>query len=180
MRSVLLLASMLLAVGACTDYRQHWARPGGTEADLAAATTTCEEAALVRFPPVTLGAPGYFSTPDTYCTPTAGGTNCSIISSGYLPQARAAVDNNGGLRESAFRACLMVAGWRPVSGPAEGEAVTLSAPPAQAVSEAAVGKALTYCESLFKGQRNTEVSSAKFDQCVMSRARELNGTRPPA
>lgn len=175
MRKLLLVVSIAVTVGGCAVYGPSWYRPGSTEAQFEAAAANCDGAALARFPPMTMGAPGYFSTGNEYCAPTSGGTNCTIIGSGYLPQARSAADTNEGPRENAFRSCMLAGGWQPYY-PAAGEPI---APPAR-VPDAAVRQALTDCRSIFGGQSNSARTSAKFDQCVVTRARELSGTRPPA
>jgi hypothetical protein len=63
---------------------------------------------------MTMGAPGYFATPNEYCSPTAGGTNCMIINDGYLPQVQSAGDSNALPRSHAFGACMVAGGWHPV------------------------------------------------------------------
>jgi hypothetical protein len=174
MRRLLALTSMLSTLAGCgVYYGGYWVRPGSTEAGFEAASSKCESDAIARFPPVTLGQPGFFANHDTWCTPTAGGTNCQIISSGYLPQAQAATDSNGPARENAIHQCLLAGGWRP-AGP-DGSWAGLP--------EAAVTQALTYCESVYKpksGAGGKAAFSANFDQCVMTRARELSGPHPPA
>ncbi len=82
MRRALLLTS-LLVVGGCVEYGTYWGRPGASDADFDRAATNCEHAAFARFPPMTMGRPGFFRTPTEYCAPTAGGTNCTIIGGGY-------------------------------------------------------------------------------------------------
>src|ERR1700761_3276703 len=112
MGHLLLLTSLLSTLAGCgVYYTEYWARPGGTEAEFQAAAAKCDGDALARFPPVTLGQRGYFATPDTWCTPTAGGTNCVLINPGYLPQAQSAADTNEVPRENAARQCLMAGGW---------------------------------------------------------------------
>lgn len=163
MRHVLLITTMLLALSGCTVYGEYWAQPGGTEARFEAAASNCETAALVRFPPVTMGAPGYFRAANEWCTPTPGGTNCTIIGAGYLPQARSAADTNEGPRQNAFHACMLSGGWRPIYS-AAGEA--FMAP--STLPETVIGQALTHCRSIFNRQSNT----AQFDRCVVAQAGE--------
>jgi hypothetical protein len=114
MRRLLLLGSMLLTLGGCTVYGQYWDSPNGTEAAFDAAASGCDKAAFVRYPPVTMGVPGYFSTPNEFCGPTAGGTNCMIINDGYLPQVQSADDTNAQPRGHAFQSCMVAGGWHPV------------------------------------------------------------------
>lgn len=177
MRRVWLFASALLAIGGCAAQRVSWTPPtGGEDAAFETAAVNCENTAAARFPPVTFGSPGYFPTPNTWCIPTAGGPSCMMINEGYLPQARAAIDTNATPRETAFRACMVAGGWRPVHE-ALGELFTLS----PGAPDAAVARALTDCETTFKGRPATgTAAAAKFNQCVTTRARELSGPRPPA
>jgi hypothetical protein len=136
MRMVLLMASLAVTVGGCAVYGEYWYRPGGTEAQYEAAAANCERAAMARFPPMTMGTPGYFATQDEWCQPTAGGTNCTIINPGYLPQVRSEADTNDGPRENAFRSCMLAGGWRP-GYPTAGE---LSKPPASVPQAAVAGR----------------------------------------
>jgi hypothetical protein len=171
---MLLAVPMLLAIAGCTQYWQHWARPGGTDVDFAAANASCETSSAKRFPPMTTQGPGYFVGSSMECEPTAAGTNCLGINPGYLPQITASGDLNERPRETTFQACMAAGGWRPVGTPAEGAAITRSG--STQISEAAVGQAVTYCEFLFNRQRNTPAYHGKLDQCVIARARELNGS----
>src|SRR3954454_6304406 len=99
MRHWLAIAPLLSALAGCgVYYTEFWVRPGGTEAQYIAAATGCDREAEARFPPMTLGRQGWFETPNTWCTQTAGGPNCSIINPGYLPQAQSAADTNEGPR----------------------------------------------------------------------------------
>ena len=124
MRRVLLVTSMLSIIGGCTVVEgPGWVRAGSTEAQFEAAASTCDTAATTRFPPMTMGAAGYFSAPNEWCSPTSGGTSCTIINPGYLPQARSAADTNDTPRENAFRSCMMAGGWRPTY-PSGGETFT--------------------------------------------------------
>ena len=171
MRRTLLVASMLFAVSGCAVYGEYWtwSRPGGTEAEFQAAAANCGTNAAARFPPMTFGAPGYFRSSNEYCTPTSGGTNCNLINSGYLPQARSEADTNTVPREHAFEACMVAAGWRP-GYPMGGVVYSPPASPGDDV----VGRALTYCGTRFS---RAAVNSPAFHQCVVTRARELSGAR---
>jgi hypothetical protein len=177
MRSAHLTVLVLFAIAGCAPYPQfieHWARPGGTELDFAAWDDTCERAALKQYPPMTEDGPGYFVPAETRCEPTSGGTNCIVINSGYLPRAGAS-DLNALPREGAQESCLIAGGWRPVTSPEEADAITRSSMIEPRLPEAAVGKAAGYCERIFYRQRNVSLMAAyqnKFDQCVMTRARE--------
>jgi hypothetical protein len=175
MRRVLLMASAVFALAGCAVYGGSWYRPDATEAQFEAAAEQCDHASAARFPPMTAGRAGYYSAPNEWCEPTAGGTNCSIIGSGYLPQAQSALDTNEAPRAQAFNACMVAGGWRP-GYQANGFIFTPPAP----VREGSVGQALTYCEALFKGTENTPRRTSQFHECVISRARELGGSRPPA
>jgi hypothetical protein len=128
MRHVLLATTMLLAMAGCTPDGPYWARPGATPAQFDVARAACETTANKRYPPVSLGVPGYFAAPNSWCGPTSGGTNCLIVGQGYLPQARGAGDTNDQPREAAFQSCMMTVGWRPVSNPAEAHAIDRSVP----------------------------------------------------
>ena len=113
MRRLLVCSPLVLMLAGCgAYYTEYWVRPGGSEAAFEAAASRCESDALARFPPMTFGQKGYFATPNTWCTPTAGGTNCSIINPGYLPQAQSAADTNEGPRENAVHQCLLAGGWQ--------------------------------------------------------------------
>jgi hypothetical protein len=179
MRRLLAFSALLLTMSGCgAYYTEYWVRPGSTEAQFEVAASRCESEAEARFPPMTFGMRGYFASPNTWCTPTAGGTNCVLINPGYLPQAQAANDTNEVPRANAFHACLMAGGWHP-AGPAD----NLAAPPVSGMREAAVSEALSYCESIYKPRppnARTAAYKASFDQCVMTRARELSVPRPPA
>jgi hypothetical protein len=175
MRRILLVTSAVFTVAGCAVYGQSWSRPGATEAQFEAAAEGCDSAATSRFPPVTAGRAGYYSAPNEWCEPTAGGTNCSIIGAGYLPQAQSTLDTNEAPRAHAFQACMTAAGWQP-GHQANGFMFT---PPSR-VQEGSVGQALTYCEALFKGTENTPRRTSQFHECVTSRARDLSGSRPPA
>jgi len=109
----LALISLAFALGGCAVQAQYWYLAGATPGQFEAATAHCEEAAESRYPPVSLGRPGFFAAPNEWCQPTAGGTNCNIIGSGYLPQARSEADTNEVPRANAFNACMMAGGWRP-------------------------------------------------------------------
>jgi hypothetical protein len=166
----ILLAGGLLAVGGCTPVTsQPWSGTG-SEAAFDTDAATCDTAALVKYPPMTMGVPGYFRTPDEFCSPTAGGTNCMIIGEGYLPQVQSSADTNTMPRSNAFHSCMVTKGWHPTYQ-AGGEVFT----PPGGVAAGAVSQALTYCEDKFKGQRNTGADSARFHDCVVTRTRELGG-----
>ena len=179
MRHALIFMSLVLTMGGCAAYYgEYWSRSGGTEAQFQAAALKCESDAATRYPPMTLGRKGWFATPDTWCTQTAGGPNCVLINPGYLPQAQSAADTNELPRSNAFRACMMAGGWRPV-GP--GSPWLASSGPG--IPEAAIDNALKYCKSIYRpkvASDRTAAFNASFDQCVMTRARELSGPRPPA
>jgi hypothetical protein len=129
MRRALLSASMLILVSGCTVYGTYWAPPAGPEANFELSARNCENSSLTRFPPMTMGKPGYFRTPNEWCEPAGSGTNCTIIGAGYLPQARSAADTNIAPREHAFNACMVAGGWRPNTPPA-----WIYVPPAPAVT----------------------------------------------
>jgi hypothetical protein len=174
MRRLLLFGSMLLAVGGCTGAPgQYWAA-GPTQATFDADTATCDSAAFVRYPPMTMGVPGYFASNDEFCSPTPLGTNCVIINPGYLPQVQPSGDSNAAPRARAFHSCMVTKGWHPTYQ-AAGEVFT---PPGGA-AVGAVSQALTYCEEKFKGQHNTPAETARFHECVVTRAREPGGPPPP-
>jgi hypothetical protein len=180
MRRILHAALAVFSVAGCAVYGQSWYRPGATEAQFEAAAEGCDSAATTRFPPMTAGRAGYYSAPNEWCQPTAGGTNCLIIGSGYLPQAQSAADTNEAPRARAFQACMVAGGWQPAT-PANGFIFTPSVRVRQSqVQEGSVGPALTYCEALFKGTENTPRRTSQFHDCVISRARELSVPRPPA
>ena len=127
MRRALSAVVAVPTMAGCARYGVMWARPGATEADFHAAASSCERQAATRFAPLSLGAPGYFSTNQTHCTPTPAGPNCILIGSGYLPQARAENDVNEVSRDGAFRACMGASGWRAVTAE-EGQAMTNRVP----------------------------------------------------
>jgi hypothetical protein len=176
MPRILLLTSMALVMSGCAVQAPYWYRPGATEAQFEAAASNCDGAADTRFPPVTMGKPGYFAAPNEWCAATPGGTNCMIIGAGYLPQARSSADTNEWPRANAFNSCMIAGGWRP-AGPEADEAVV----PPSGARAGAVDQALTDCEALFKGTASSSSTRpAQFHQCVVNRARELSGSRPPA
>ena len=171
-RRALSALAVLLAAAACARPGPMWARPGGSEADFQVARSFCESQASTRFPPFSLGEPGYFSTNQTHCTPTSAGPNCILIGPGYLPQARAENDVNERPRESAFRACMMSSGWREVGSPEEGEGIAALKPPRDPKWEAAVTKAMIFCDATMTRRGGKD----DYDGCVMKRARELSGS----
>ena len=104
----------MFALAGCAVYGQILvSAQGATEAQFEAAAEGCDSAAAARFPPMTAGRAGYYSAPNEWCEPTAGGTNCPIIGSGYLPQAQSAADTNEVPRAQAFQACMVAGGWQP-------------------------------------------------------------------
>src|SRR5579863_1142902 len=171
MRRAPTIVSILL-VAACSPPPSvtHWARPGGSEAAYEASASSCEADAMRQAPPMALGMPGYFPNATTWCSPNVGGVSCVPINPGYLPQVQSSADTNAPVRERLFGSCMMAGGWRPAASPAEGEAITRSATaPGAPLPETAVARALTWCQGIFKHDRNAE-----FDRCVMRRAHELN------
>lgn len=167
MRRALPFAIVALTAAGCAPPPTLWARPGSSAQDFHLATNFCQSQAFARFPPFSLGAPGYFSTNQTQCTPGLAGPNCMIINPGYLPQARTASDINAGSREGTFRMCMMASGWRPVASPAEGDAVTKMTPRRDARWEDAVRRAMVLCDATLK-QRGGD-----FEGCVTKRAAQL-------
>jgi len=164
MRHALWIVPALLAVAGCAPVPQtYWTRADGSPAAFATASSYCEAQAETRAPPMSLGMKGYFPNNQTWCSPTAGGTSCVPINPGYLPQARSDADTNAGAREVLYESCMVSAGWHMAGS----EPIA----PVPVLPEAAVGQALTFCDKIFRGKR-----SAEFDRCVMTRARELNGT----
>lgn len=176
-RTLAVLATLLTLVG-CTEYRQYWAKPGGSEADFAVDASHCEDQAVHQYPPVSLGLPGYFPNQQTWCTPTSGGPNCQIINPGYLPQATSSADRNAGPREGAFGECMLARGWRPYEPYALGPS---GAPPPGPV-DVSLDAALRYCERQFRTKPNTPWTARlddQFNSCVAARTQALNGARPP-
>jgi hypothetical protein len=171
MRRAILAIPMLLAMTGCAEvwYVAYWARPGSSEADFARDQYDCDQSAFARFPPVTLGKPGYFSTQQSFCSPTPAGSNCVLINPGYLPQARPANDQNELPREQAFHTCMMAYGWRPTNQPGEGFALT---PPGIAhPSNASIRAARAWCENhLKRNGAGGAVAGDALDQCIVTRA----------
>ena len=174
MRGGLPVLSLLLAFAGCAYQAQYWAKPGGTQAAFETASASCGAAAARQFPPMTFGRPGFYPNLQTECEPTAGGTNCIVIGSGYLPQARAANDTNEGPRAQAFQGCLMAQGWRPVGFPLEGTVWGLSDAGGNPVSETRLRAALASCDATFRRRRGSPERAADggdFNQCVVERSR---------
>lgn len=120
MKRFLLVVPVLLVVSGCARTVSYWAKPGGSDAALAAVSDSCANSAGNQFPPVSLGRPGFYPNPTTHCIPTAGGLNCTVIGAGYLPQARSEADTNAPPRMAAFQRCMVAAGWKPLGVAADG------------------------------------------------------------
>lgn len=124
LRLLSLLLPILLA--GCAE---HWAKPGGTPADLQRAKAECETEAFARFPPVmqtVMVTAGYFSPPQTTCTTVNGKTRCHTIGGVWVPPTFQTIDLNQGPRRSARIGCMTVRGWILASDEKEAAAITAS------------------------------------------------------
>ena len=154
-----------VALAGCTVIEMDWTKPGGTDAEFAAARTACETASFSRYPPMTMGVPGYYETESSFCSPTPFGSNCRIINPGYLPQVKSAEDTNESSREGSFRACLMARGWH--SG---GDSWSGVAP--RPASVAAMHAARGWCEARMAHNQARMKVRDDFDRCIVSRLNE--------
>ena len=173
-RIPLALSVAMTLVGCAPPPVTYWARPGAPASAFDADADICEARARAAAPPMALGQLGYYSGQDMWCQPTAGGTNCMIIGAGYLPQPRSEGDANAAARDALFRSCMIGAGWRTVSSPAEGEMITRSGP---VLSQTAVSAALKTCDGIFKGRHDAKRMAAygnDYDRCVMTEAGKGN------
>jgi hypothetical protein len=170
MRSFTFALPLSLALAGCVQawYDEYWFKAGATHDEFARAEFDCEQSAFTRFPPMTFGKPGYFSTGQSYCSPTPGGTNCVLINPGYLPQARAANDTNEPPREQAFTACMAARGWHPDSHP--GWIYSVAPPGVSHPSQDAVRAARGWCERHLKRNDRGAIPSDALDQCIVSHA----------
>jgi|SRR3954469_4308674 len=128
MRRVFLAAAMLVVVAGCA---RHWARPGGTDAELDAAKANCEVESFTRFPRVmqtTMVSPGYISPVTSNCAPGPNGPRCVTVGGEFVPPTYSAIDLNQSARRSAYDACLMAGGWQVAKDKEEAEAITRSIP----------------------------------------------------
>ncbi|MSP02075.1 MAG: hypothetical protein EXR07_13645 [Acetobacteraceae bacterium] len=176
MRRALPVIALLLAVTGCA---QHWARPGGTPAELGAAKANCDAESFARFPQVlqtVMTSPGYVAPMRTDCRPGRHGPHCVTVGGEFVPPVFSTVDANSQPRYSAFNACMMAGGWRLAKDKEDAEAIARSGFPAAPLS----GDAWSYCESIFRRQPNPGMMAVfrnSFDACLSSRARELREPR---
>ena|ERR1051326_8628505 len=172
MRRAFLAISMLLVTAGCTEvwYDAYWFKAGGSEAARARAEYDCDQSSFARYPPITLGHPGYFSTEQSFCSPTPNGPSCVLINPGYLPQARPANDTNEWPREQAFQSCMMAQGWHPGEGAAGSYLIT--PPGTSRPSRTAVRAARTWCENHLKRNGNGAISGDALDQCIVTRSNQ--------
>ena len=120
---------LLLLLTGCVD---HWARPGGTPAQLAYAKQACESRAMAMFPPVLqqiMTSPGYWTPQQTNCHTQDGRTHCRTTGGYFVPPSFAMIDHNEQARDSAYRACMYSDGWILAKDKDEAAAITRSAPP---------------------------------------------------
>ena len=111
MRTITVIATLgaLLLLCGCAE---QWRKPGASALDFEAMKASCGDRAYSRFPPrprQVLVSHGYTTPRHEACT--AGG--CFQIGGDYVPPVVEIVDDNGGAREQAVRACFFEQGWRP-------------------------------------------------------------------
>jgi hypothetical protein len=170
MRSLILALPVSFSLAGCAPAWDdaYWFKPGATHDEFARAEFDCGQSAFTRFPPMTFGKPGYFSTGQSYCSPTPGGTNCIQINPGYLPQAQPANDTNEPPREQAFAACMAARGWHP--DPHPGWSFAASPPGMPHPSQDAVRAARGWCERHLKRNDGGTIPADELDQCIVNRA----------
>jgi hypothetical protein len=182
-RRVLLATPLLLMVTGCTQY---WAKPGGTPDELAAAKDNCEAAALGWFPmapqPI-LVSPGYIVPLTANCVPGPDGPHCVAGGGGFNSPMYSTFDLNQPARHNAYQACLMERGWRPAKDKQEADAIMRQPRVETPLSEAALRGARAYCETIYRRAPNAArpgvpdgVSEDTFNQCVTTRAHQLDGS----
>jgi hypothetical protein len=166
---VLMATAMLFAATGCTRY---WARPGGTSAEWEAARDKCETEAVTRFPlaPVLAGGLAYYAPVGSRCSLAPMGPTCRTYGG-------TEIDLNGQSRSTAFRRCLIEAGWSRARDQQEADAITELRRPVGPPTPAAVREARVWCDKWFNQRRNVaimEVFHNSIDQCVETHSRDID------
>ena len=165
----ILAVPLLLGMTGCVAawYDAYWFKSDGTEQEFARAEFDCEQSSFARYPPISLGRPGYFSSNQSFCSPTPAGPNCVLINPGYLPQARSANDTNDLPREKEFTACMIARGWRPEVQPGGFVRTPLGV---SYPSRDAVRAARNWCASHLKRGSRGPITNDALDECIVNRA----------
>jgi hypothetical protein len=126
---------VLLALAGCVE---HWAKPGGTRAELDFAKASCEAESYTRFPVAPqqiMTSPGRWLPPETQCWTTNGKTQCRTIGGQWLPPTFRMIDLNDNARDSARVACLYRNGWVLADDEKAAAAITRSGMPPPSPSQ---------------------------------------------
>jgi hypothetical protein len=124
--------AVLIILAVLSGCAEHWAKPGGTEAELQRTKAECETQSYARFPPVlqqVMMSPGYFAPPETRCHTRDGQTRCHTVGGFWVPPSFQTVDLNQDGRNSARNACMYAHGWMLAEDAKEAAAITASGIP---------------------------------------------------
>ncbi len=102
---------LVLALAGCVE---HWAKPGGTRAELDFTKATCEAESHALFPVMpqqVMSSPGYMLPPETQCTTSNGKTHCRTFGGRWVGPTFRIIDLNDNARNNARIACFYRSGW---------------------------------------------------------------------
>jgi hypothetical protein len=158
---------LCLPIAGCAP--QLWAKPGGTAAEFEGAKAGCNTQSYGMFPPIyqqVMVTPGYFMPLQTNCTPYG---ECFTSGGYYVQPTYVPVDMNDRARSSAFRSCLMTAGWTPVKDKEEAALITNSAAPQRSLpADSSRESVRNECgaQAGAKAAANNSLFSAAFNTCM--------------
>jgi hypothetical protein len=158
------LMLLCLPIAGCAP--QLWAKPGGTANEFEGAKAGCNAQSYAMFPPAyqqVMVSPGYFMPLQTNCTPYG---ECFTSGGYYVQPTYVPVDMNDRGRSSAFRSCLMTAGWVPVKDKEEATLVTNSAPQRPGASGPDGVRSECGAAAGEKAAGNSSLFSKAFNACM--------------
>jgi hypothetical protein len=163
------IARVLVCLSLASCAPQLWAKPGGSPAEFEGAKEGCNTQSYSMFPPMMqqiMVTSGYMTPMQTNCTNVGYSVSCYTTGGNYVPPVYMPVDQNQGARNSAFRSCLMTAGWQPVKDKEEAALVTNSAAhaPLQSVP-ASSDRETSIAECRVKASATSDFPNA-FDGCM--------------